>query len=1017
MHINRETWSRLSSLLDYAFDLESTELAAWLAVLSKQQPDVARTLRELLDRHAAIETSDFLKSLPRIHGSVAAGAELDWAAVHTAGHHAGPYVLESELGRGGMGTVWRARRDDGFLNRTVALKLPFAAPFQPDFVERFARERDILATLAHPNIARLYDAGITAEGQPYLAMEYVEGLPLTTYCAERRAGIAQRLALFVQVLQAVKYAHSNLILHRDLKPSNILVTPTGNACLLDFGIAKMMNAGDQGPAELTQFARRVLTPTYASPEQISGAPLSVASDVYSLGVLLYELLSGERPYRLTRNSAAELEEAILRADPVRPSQVISDPRKAAGVGGLSIVKLRRALSGDLDTIILKALKKNPADRYATADAFADDLQRYLSGQPVLARPDAASYRLGKFVARHRYSVAATGVVAVALVAATILSVKQARVAREQAAVARREATRAQAVQDFLLDIFRTNTHLQQDPLKARQTTARDILDIGAARVGERLKDAPEAAAEVLITLGDMYTQMGLDSQASRLRLQRIQVLKKAHGPASEELADALLDYVVDISARPERSQIPAVLQEVEHILDTLGDHASETRAGLWMERGSYAKYTAPEKTLVFEDDALRLLASKHPDSWTYQLALNMAAQARFELGAYEDSEALYRKSLQEVHRREPGTSAWEITPLAGIAGAQAALGEIADAERNFRASLAATEAKNGKSHIQTRLAQSRLGAFLHATSRPREGLQLQAAAIDGIQQDPRTAGSTIAAAIAAQYGRSLLAEGNIDAAEKYLTQDVEAARKLFPQSTVLAAALLEQGKWDTRTGRYREAREALDEGLNLRRTIGGNALDPSLHNAHLLAQAELALAARDPARAIDWVRQLHEPRSNAHAALSLDGVAANTLLAEAYRAQGQLAEARTVAQAAVDAIQQSAVREYFQDYEANATLALGDALCNSGNSRAALPLIERALTLRLANDDPRSPWLAQARVSLAQCLLDLGQRVRARKLFDEAAASEATHANLGQQFREPLRDLAQRLNIRRLPGS
>ncbi len=1015
MRIDQATWTRISPLLDLALDRPTSELPAWLETLSREQPDAAPLIRQLLDRQAAIETDDFLTSLPQIRGPLPADEDRSSTTVHAPGRRVGVYVLESQLGRGGMGTVWRARRDDGLLNRTVALKLPIAGPFQQDFIERFARERDILATLAHPNIARLYDAGITEDGQPYLAMEYVEGLPLATYCSEQRAGIAQRLALFTQILEAVKYAHSRLILHRDIKPSNILVTAAGKACLLDFGIAKLINVGNQGTLELTQFAGRPLTPIYASPEQIAGAALTVASDVYSLGVLLYELLSGERPYRLSRNSVAALEEAILRADAVRPSQAIRDPKITGAIGGLSVAKLRRALSGDLDNIILKALKKDPAQRYPTVDAFADDLQRHLSGLPVRARPDSALYRLGKFVARQRYAVGGTVVVALALVAATILSVRQARIAREQAAIAGREATRAQAVQDFLLDIFRTNTHLQRDALKARQTTAREMLDIGAARVGERLKDTPEVAAEVLMTLGDMYTQMGLDSEASRLRLQRIAALKRAQGPASEDLADALLDYVVDISATAERSRIPAVLQEVATVLDTIGDRDSEMRAGLWMELGNYVEFTAPEKMLALEEDAVRLLATHHADSWTYQLALDKAAQAQFELGNYAESESLYRRSLQDVHRRESGTSAWEITPLAGIAAVQVALGKIADAELNYRASLAATLAVNGESHVQTQLAQSRLGAFLHATSRGREGLQLLATAVDGVRRNTEAEGSTTSAAITASYGRALLADGRIDAAEEYVLQDVDFTRRMFPESTLLAAALLELGRWDTWAGRFGDAHQALDQAVDLRRSIGGDAADASLRNPYIAAQAELALAERDPARAIDWIGQLRAPRANAQSPLSLADLVANTLLAEAYRMEGRLPAARQAGRAAVESIQNSTVRDYFHELEARATLALGEALRNGGDAHAALPLLERTLKLRLADEASRSPWLAQARVSLARCLLDLGEPARARSLYEAVARSQAGQSNIGPQFREPVEDLARRLNAGRVP--
>ncbi len=1009
MRIDRDNWNRISALLDQALELRPEEIPGWLADLALRDPAAARTLQELLNRRAIIDTGSFLESLPQLQDSTAAAQLANPGSAFSAGTRIGPYLLESELGRGGMGSVWRARRVDGTLTRTVALKLPFAEHYRREFIDRFCRERDILAALAHPHIARLYDAGITAEGQPYLAMEYVEGVPLTQYCSERRASIATRLALFAQVLDAVGYAHSNLILHRDLKPSNILVTPAGNACLLDFGIAKMLPTGESDSADLTQFTRRMLTPGYASPEQIAGAPLGVASDIYSLGVLLYELLSSERPYRLTRRSVAALEEAILSADPQKPSQAVGDAGKAAEIGAMTVAQLRRALSGDLDTITLKALKKEPPLRYVSVDAFGGDLRRYCSGLPVLARPDAPMYLLRKFVARHRLAVAVTVLVALALAATTGISVHQARLARAQAIVARNETERAQAVQQFLQDIFRTNTHLQSNPLKARQTTARELLDVGAARVGEQLKDAPEAQAEVLLTLADMYTQMGLDVQAAQLRLRRIEALTKAGASTSVELADSLLDYVVDISTTPERVRIPALLREAQGILDKLGDFKSETRAGVWMESGSYLRYTAPERMQSLEDDALRLLAVNAPDSWTYQLALDKAGYAHYELGDYAGSEIIFRKSLQEVHRRVATTSAWEISPLAGLAAAQSALGEFVDAERNFRASLAASLAQNGDSHIATHISQWRLGSFLHATSRVREGLQLQAQAIDGIRRGTVPQNSTVAAAIRAQYGRSLLAEGGFDAAEEYLAQDVATLDKTFPDSILLAAALLEHGKWATFTGHYREAKADLERALALRRSIGGKAREPTLENPYLLAQGSLALAQGNTDGAIQWAKQMHAARSPAYPAAMVDEVARNTLLAEAFSAKGQFAESMNTARTAVDAAQHADIRNYIQDYEADALLALGESLRRGGKGQTAVALLRRALSLRLATDVPNSPWLAQIRVSLAQCLLDLNQNAEARKLYGEAAASLSHHADLGLQFRQPLHELAKRL--------
>jgi serine/threonine protein kinase len=342
-----------------------------------------------------------------------------------AGQQFGAYKVISEIGRGGLGTVYLAARADEQYQKRVAIKLVRRGLDTDDILRRFRNERQILAQLEHPNIARLIDGGTTDDGRPYFVMEYIEGEPILTYCETKKLTITGRLQLFRKVCAAVTYAHQHLVIHRDLKPSNILVRQDGEPKLLDFGIAKVLSADDNASFTLTIPALRVMTPEYASPEQIKGGPITTTSDVYSLGVLLFELLTGQRPYKIDNRTPDEIARTIAEQEPTRPSHVMASP---SGYDSRFTSHHSRSLRGDLDNIVLMAMRKEPVRRYTSVGQFSEDIRRHLEGLPVIARKDTWSYRSSKFVRRHKVGMLGAALVLLALVAGIIAFAIEARVA-------------------------------------------------------------------------------------------------------------------------------------------------------------------------------------------------------------------------------------------------------------------------------------------------------------------------------------------------------------------------------------------------------------------------------------------------------------------------------------------------------------------------------------------------------------------------------------------------------------
>lgn len=500
-------WPAISRCLDEALALTAAERETWLATLAETE-SVKTKLRGLLADAASAETGDFLEAPPALTLGFFEGDEAAADAdVAQSGMLIGPYRLIAELGVGGMGWVWLAERADGGLKREVALKLP-RLNWSTGLAERMRRERDILASLDHPNIARIYEAGLDAQGRPYLALEYVEGEPIDAYCKQRALGINQRLQLLLQVARAVAHAHARLVVHRDLKPANILVTADGQVRLLDFGIAKLMEGELTQETQLTQLTGRALTLDYASPEQIRGEPMGTASDVYSLGVVAYELLAEAKPYQLKRGGVVSLEAAIATIE----VQLAS----SAAVNAVA----RMALKGDLDAILNRALKKNVAERYPTVDALAQDMARYLAHLPVLARPDALGYRMRMFVRRNKLSLATGTLCALALIVGTSVALWQMGNARSQAA-------RAQQINEFVLSIF---TDADSESEAGTSRSAADLLKLARLRLSSESGIEHDLTVELMTAIGKSMIGQGLTADA-------VALLKEAQDMALGELGE------------------------------------------------------------------------------------------------------------------------------------------------------------------------------------------------------------------------------------------------------------------------------------------------------------------------------------------------------------------------------------------------------------------------------------------------------------------------------------------------
>jgi len=542
-----DEWQEIEALLNAALELAPAERRKFLDEHSTATPQLRREVEALL---ACEKQTDGFLAAPALAFSADFFDPGD-GAEERAGQTVGRYRIIREIGRGGMGAVFLAERSDGEFQQEVALKVVRRSFADSDLARRFRQERQILASLNHPNVARLLDGGVSAEGEPFLAMEYVEGVRIDEYCDAKYLSTDERLTLFLVVCQGVSYAHQNLVVHRDIKPSNILVTDEGVPKLLDFGIAKLINPEAETGAAETLTDLRAMTPDYASPEQVRGLSVTTATDVYSLGVLLYQLLTGHRPYRLKNRRADEIVRVICEEEPERPSDRIADFRLQSAeseTNPQSVIRNPKSLRGDLDNIVLMAMRKEPQRRYASINQLAEDIRRYLEGRPVLAHKDTFSYRVAKFVRRNKAVATALVLVVLALVGGIVATAWQARRATAQAriAAAERDRARIEAAKAERINAFMQSIFASADPSwyssgfgQRGEVRVVDVLEQAGRRIDAELQDEPEIRAELHHTIGTTFQSLGQFEQAQPHFDAALNAYRGLYGERHPKVAEAL----------------------------------------------------------------------------------------------------------------------------------------------------------------------------------------------------------------------------------------------------------------------------------------------------------------------------------------------------------------------------------------------------------------------------------------------------------------------------------------------
>jgi eukaryotic-like serine/threonine-protein kinase len=788
---------RVRVIFDHAADLPPGERDAAVAELAAGDEAVRREVLELL---AALDRDDeqFERLVPF------AGDERS--------ERVGTYRLLREVGRGGMGSVHEAVRDDDQFEKRVAIKLVRREIAGEALERRFRQERQILAGLEHPNIARLLDGGSASDGRPYLVMEFVDGEPITAYCAALGLSVRARLRLFQAVCEAVQHAHRHLVVHRDLKPDNILVTSDGVVKLLDFGVAKLLpdpsapGTGDQVVATAT--ALRPLTPAYASPEQLRGDPVTTSTDVYSLGVVLYELLAGRHPFEMTGTSLLDTVH-MLETDPGPPSTAVTK-ETAAATGEGSVARLRRTLAGDLDRIVLKAMRKEPARRYASVEQFGEDIRRFLDGLPVLAQGDTLGYRASKFARRHRAGMAAVALIVVTLAGGVATTSWQARRAATERDRAQAEARKAERISEFLAGMLRS-----PDPwMEGMDLRVSDLLAGAAERAATEFAAEPDVLAAIQAAIGKTYAGLGDFDQADTLLGSALRIRRGLPALPPNVLAASLGDYSSLLAYRGELARAEPLVREALAMLHPATRQDSIQLADLQGAAGRLLQARGDLPGAARAHEAViavrrQILGPDHPD---VAAGLNDLAVVRSHQGAYGAAETLQREAL-EIQRGALGPDHPDLaSALYNLAFVTLEQRRFAAADSFFRAALELRTRLLGPEHPDVAWTLYGYATLLHDRG-DYAAAEANATRVLALRGRTLPDEHPMVAAALQTLGLSLAAQHRPAEAEAVLRESLAVRQAALPAGHwLIASAQSVLGEHLCNTGRFHEAEPLLVQG-------------------------------------------------------------------------------------------------------------------------------------------------------------------------------------------------------------